>query len=248
MILTALLLLADLEIASVTPTKDVLITDEPFHVTVVVKNHGAEAAKDVKVKVGVNALTFMDHLVAPKGWTCEEGPQFGYVLSCTTPSLAPEAEANVTIEMAAPQHSAMPYRIGATVQSSTEETTDAKNLLEKVLSIVSSPTNAELSLTATSEAKQVNITVKNAGPDDARDVMVVITEAQKLAFHASGDGWTCKDQKCTRPLLRAGKSATLKVETVAPPAGMKAVVSARVRADRIREAVSKDNGAKIAVP
>ena len=244
MILSALLLLAGIEITSVVPTKDVLITDEPFQIAVHVKNNGDAEAKDVKVKLGVNTLTFMNDLAAPKGWTCEHGARFGYAVACTTPALGPGAEADFALAMAAPQHSAMPYRIGARVESADHQ----DHVLEKVLSIVSSETNAELALTATIEAKQVNVEVKNAGPDDARDVMVVINEASGLAFAASGDGWKCKDEICTRPLLRAGTNAALKVKTAAPPAGKQATVSARVRADRIREAVIKDNGVKVTVP
>ncbi len=241
MIVSALLLLANVEITSVTPSKDVLMTDEPFHVAVHVKN-GATETEDVKVKLGVNTLTFFSELSAPKGWTCEHGARFGYAVSCTTPSLAPNAEGEFTLTMAAPQHSAMPYRVGARVESG-----DASDVKEKVLSIVSSKTHAELALTASVEAKRVNVEVKNAGPDDARDVMVVVNEATNLAFAASGDGWKCKDEICTRALLRAGTSASLKVETAAPPAGKQATVSARVRADRIREDVIKDNGAKITI-
>ncbi len=241
MIVTALLLLANIEITSVTPSKDVLMTDEPFHVAVHVKN-GATETKDVKVKLGVNTLSFMNELVAPKGWTCERGARFGYAVSCTTPSLAANAEGDFTLTMAAPQHSAMPYRVGARVESG-----DASDVKEKVLSIVSSKTHAELALTTSVAAKQVKVEIKNAGPDDARDVMVVV-ESSGLAFTASGDGWKCKDAICTRALLRAGTSASFKVVTAAPPDGKQATVSARVRADRIREDVIKDNGAKITVP
>lgn len=246
--LAALLLLADLEIASVAPAKDVLTTDELFRVAVRVRNHGPAEAKDVKVKVGVNMLTFMNDLAAPEGWTCEAGPVFGYALSCTTPSLAAEAEAELTVTMATPQHSAMPYRIGASVQSSTEEAVTANNLREKVVAIVSSETNAELSLTAVHEANQVKIEVRNAGPHDAREVMVVVNEANRLAFAASGEGWTCAGGICTLPMLRAGTSSGLAVQTAAAPPGTKATVSARVRADRVREAAIKDNGAKVTVP
>lgn len=237
--LATLLLLADLEVTSVAPAKDVLITDELFRVAVRVHNRGPAEAKDVKVKIGVNTLTFMNDLAAPKGWTCEQGPQFGYALACTTPSLAAEAEAEFNVTFATPQHSAMPYRIGASVESATEDAVPANNLKEKVVSVVSSETNAELSLTARAEANQAKIEVLNAGPHDAREVMVVLNEA----FAASGDGWKCEGKLCMLPLLRAGTSATLTVR-----ADAKARVSARVRADRVREAVIKDNGVKVTLP
>jgi len=244
MMLSTLLLLADLEVTSVAPAKDVLITDELFRVAVRVRNHGPAEAKDVKVKVGVNTLTFMNDLSAPKGWTCEQGPQFGYALSCTTPSLAAEAEAELNVTFATPQHSAMPYRIGGRVESATEDKVATNDVKETVVSVVSSKTNAELSLTARAEVNQVKVEVSNAGPDDARDVMVVLNEANHLALAASGKGWKCGGGLCTLPLLRAGTSATLNVQA----AGEKATISARVRADRVREAVIKDNGAKITLP
>jgi len=246
--LAALLLLADLEVTSVAPAKDVLTTDELFRVAVRVQNHGPAEAKDVKVKVGVNTLTFMNDLSAPQGWTCEQGPQFGYVLSCTTPSLAADAEAEFNVTFATPQHSALTPRISGSVESTTEDANPENNLNHKSVSVVSSKTNAELSLTARAEANQVKVEVRNAGPDDARDVMVVLNEASHLAIAASGKGWKCKRALCTLPLLRAGKSATLTAQTAAPPAGTKATISARVRADRVREASIKDNGAKVTLP
>lgn len=234
MILAALALLADLAV-SVAPAKDVLITDELFRVAVRVHNRGTAEAKDVKLKIGVNTLTYMNELAAPKGWTCENGPVFGYALTCTASTLAAGESAEMNVTFATPQHSAMTYRIGAVVESK-EDSAEVNNKSEKAVAVVSSETNAELSLTITPDAK---IAVHNAGPHDAREVMVVLNEA----FKTSGDGWKCKGKLCTLPLLRAGASSTLTVR-----ADAKATVSARVRADRVREAVIKDNGAKVTLP
>jgi Domain of unknown function DUF11 len=237
MTLATLLLLADLQIASVKPVKPALTTDETFTVAVKVHNSGPEAAKDVKVTLGVNALSYLKSAAAPKGWTCEQGPVFGYALVCTAPSLAPEADAELTLTLASPQHSAMTYRVGGRVQSATGD--DRK---EQAMIIEATKANAELSLTANVEANQVNVEVKNAGPHDAKDVMVVLSEAKKLDFKASGHGWKCNGAVCTRPLLKAGTSASLKVASVA-----QATLSLRVRAEKNRES-AKDNAAKVTLP
>ena len=247
MMLATLLLLADLEIASVTPVKNTLTTDETFTVAVQVRNRGPEEAKDVKVTVGVNALSFMQGLTAPNGWTCETGPIYGYALSCTTPSLAPDAEASFTMTMASPQHSAMTYRIRGRVQSSTGDGDETNDTREVAISTIATKTNADLSLTATSEANQMNVEVRNLGPQDARDIMVVLNEANGLPITASGRGWKCSGVICTRPLLKLGATATLKVRTAAPAPGTKATVSARVRAESNRES-AKNNAAKLTLP
>ena len=247
MLAATLLLLADLEIAAVTPVKDVVTSDETFRVAVRVHNRGPEAAKDVKVTVGVNALSFMKNVEAPTGWTCEQGPLFGYALACTAPSLAAEAEAEFTMTMASPQHSAMTYRVGGRVESSSEDGTPGNDTLQKGIAIEGTEANAELSLTARTEANRVKLEVLNAGPHDAREVMVVLSEAGHLPLRASGRGWKCDGPLCTLPALKAGTTATLTVATAAPPPDKKAVVSARVRAERNRE-LAKDNGAKVTLP
>jgi hypothetical protein len=238
MTLAALLLLADLEIASVKPVKPTLTTDETFTVAVRVHNRGPEAAKDVKVTVGVNALSFMKNLSAPKGWTCEEGPIFGYALSCTAPSLAPDADAELTMTMASPQHSAMTYRVGGRVQSSSEDGNEANDRREQGIPIEATEANAELSLKATKESNQTHVEIRNAGPHDAREVMVVFS----APIQASGRGWKCDGTICKRPLLKSGATATLKVN-----AASKATVSARVRAEKNRES-AKDNAANVTLP
>ncbi|MGZ5473072.1 MAG: CARDB domain-containing protein [Thermoanaerobaculia bacterium] len=247
MLAATLLLLADLEIASVTPVKDVVTTDETFRVAVRVHNRGPEAAKDVKVTLGVNALTFMKNVDAPEGWTCEQGPIFGYTLACTAPSLAPEAEAEFTMTLASPQHLAMTYRVGGRVEASSQDGDEGNDVRQKGIPIDATEANAELSLTAAAEASRVKVEVRNAGPHDAREVMVVLSEAGHLPLKASGRGWKCDGPLCTRPALKAGTTATLTVATAAPPPGGKAVVSARVRAEQNRES-AKDNGATVTLP
>ena len=242
MTLAALLLLADLEIASVKPVKPALTTDETFTVAVRVHNRGPEPAKDVKVTLGVNALSYFGKVAAPKGWTCEAGPLFGYALSCTAPAMAADGDAEFTVTMASPQHSAMTYRVGGRVQAATEDGNGANDRLEQGIPIEATKSNAELSLEATAEAKQLNVEVRNAGPHDARDVMVVLSEAKDLTFKASGRGWKCSGAVCTRPKLAAGTSAALKVAAVP-----NATISARVRAEQNRES-AKDNAAKVTLP
>ena len=243
MTLAALLLLADLEIASLQPVKPSVTTDETFAVTVRVHNCGPEEAKDVKVTVGVNALSLLKELSAPKGWTCEQGPVFGYALACTAPSLAPEAEADLTLTLASPQHLAMTYRVSGRVQSGTGDVNRANDRREQGIPLEATDVHAELSLKATAEANQVNVEVQNSGPHDARDVTVVLSEASHLDFKASGGGWKCTGAVCTRPLLKAGATAALRVATARSPA----TLSLRVRAEKNRES-AKDNGAKVTLP
>jgi hypothetical protein len=232
MTLAALLLLADLEIVSVISAKPALTTDETFSVAVKIHNRGPEEAKDVKVTIGANALSYFKSISAPKGWTCEKGQQFGYALACTVPSLASDAEVELTATLASAQHQAMTYRVGGRVQSATKDENDTNDRKQQSLAIEATKDNAELSLTAATEADHVNVEVRNAGPNDAREVMVVLSEA----VNASGRGWKCEGAVCTRPLLKKGTSATLQVDAQA--------IAARVRAEKNRES-ARDNAVKL---
>ncbi len=81
--------------------------------------------------------------------------------------------------------------------------------------------------------------MKNDGPDEAKDVLVVITNAAL----ASGDGWTCEPTAhgvaCTRPALAANTTAMLEARGTSS-----AAMEAHVRAEKVLEMQPRDNGAK----
>lgn len=242
---------ADLSV-SIHSAKDLVVVDETFRVLYRVRNEGPDEAKGIHAKFGVNALTFIDGIRAPEGWKCEQGPLFGYVLTCTTSSLAAGTEAEFTLNLAAPQHSATTYRIGAAVNALTDDPAPENNNPQKGVGLDSTDMVADLSLTARTEANQVRIDVSNAGPKDARGLMVVLAEESGILLTATGKGWKCGAPgarlTCSRPELRAGTSSGLSVTSAAPPSGRNVKVSARVRAEKILENKTGDNAASVTLP
>lgn len=232
MILPAILLAltADVEVLSVVPSKREVFNDESFAYTVRVRNHGPDAAEGVKVTAGTNASSLLRALDAPPEWTCDaKGPRFGYSLSCTTPTLAAGAEAELTMSLAAPQPNAMTYRVGASVSTKSTDPKRDGNRREVNLALRVAPSNAELSIAprAARDAERVTFDVRNGGPDAAREVMVVLENASL----ASGDGWKCAPSAtgvaCTRAQLRPKQSSSISAR--GPDA---ARITARVRAEK----------------
>jgi hypothetical protein len=226
-----------LEVLSVLPAKKFVHTDETFTFTIRVRNAGPDAANEVKLRAGANAEALVRSIEGPPEWTCDAaGPRFTSVTICTTPTLAAGAESAFTVTLAAPQPSAMTYRIGAAISA---KGVSAKRL-EANMVLIPSDVNAELSMSAkTLDEERAAFEVRNDGPDEAKDVLVVITGAAL----ASGDGWTCEPAAhgvvCTRPALAKGVASALEARGAAS-----AKMEARVRAEQIHDSQSQDNGAK----
>ena len=232
-----MILAALLEILSVLPEKRFVNTDETFTFTVRVRNAGPDAASEVKLRAGANAEALLRSIEGPPEWTCDAaGPRFASATTCTTPSLAPDAQAEFKVTLAAPQPSAMTYRVGAAISAKGIRT----KVLESNLILIPSDVNAELSMSARKiDEERAAFDVRNDGPDEAKDVLVVIANAAL----AGGDGWKCEPTAhgvaCTRPALSAKTTSTLEARGTAS-----AAMEARVRAEKIHEMQPRDNGAK----
>lgn len=232
-----MILAALLEILSVLPANRAVNTDETFTFTVRVRNAGPDAANEVKLRAGANADALLHSIEGPPEWKCDApGPRFASAVTCTTPTLAPDAQAEFKVTLAAPQPSAMTYRIGAAISAKGIRT----KLLEANLDLVPSEANAELSMSARKlDEERAAFDVRNDGPHEASGVLVVIANAAL----ASGDGWTCAPTThgvaCSRATLAAGTTSTLEARGTAS-----AVMEARVRAEQNLEMQPRDNGAK----
>jgi hypothetical protein len=242
MILSVLLLLtADLEVLSVKPADQMVRTDQTFSFVVRVRNHGPDAAEQVRVRAGGNASAVMYGITGPAEWTCDApGPRFTAADACTTPTLAPGAEAELTVKLAAPQPTAVTYRVGAAVSSRSQDPQNQNNRLEVNMILKPSVTHAELTVSGrVVDAERAAFEVRNDGPENAPEVLVVVANAAL----ASGPGWTCtptsKGVACTRPGLEAGATATLEARGASS-----ARLEARVRAEQIMEEVPHNNAAR----
>jgi large repetitive protein len=232
---------ADLEIVSLVPSQTSMLTDETFRYTVRVRNLGPDAASQVSVAAGANAMALFRGITAPKGWTCDASrPWFGYALNCSTPTLAPGAEAEFVVTLGAAQHSAMTYRINALIATTTRDPVELNNAANVPLTLRTGEVEAELALTATG----ARFEVRNNGPHAATQVTIVATGA---VMTASGPGWKCTSHEtsvaCTRASLGAGKTAAIVVRPKKP-----AVIEARVRAEKIYDQIGRNNAASVTLP
>lgn len=240
---------ADLEITSVVPSKASVFTDETFQFTVRVLNHGPDAAGQVSVAAGPNALGLLKNITAPQGWTCDGArPRFDYALVCSTMTLAANATAEFVMTLGASQHTAMTYRVSAIATASTPDPVGQNNRREVPLSLQTSETHAELELTAADDTKgRARLEVFNHGPHAAREVTVV---AEGVALSASGTGWQCTapgvSVACTRATLAAGERAvlTLRPTNAATPT---VVIASRVRAEKIYDEKGSNNATRTTI-
>lgn len=249
MILPILALVADLAVLEAVPGKTSLAYDETFTLAARVQNLGPDAAENVRVNVGGNAGSFLMSATAPAGWTCDPLPRYASALTCTAPALAAGAEARFTLTLTAPQPAANTYRAGASINSSSSDPSRANNVLEVDLGLVQPARSAALRITPVPAANpvaqgseiRVRYDVHNAGPDDARDVLVLF-ESQH-PFTLSGAGWSCAGNTCTRAELRAGATAPIELRATAPAIESRIDFHARVRAEQIFDSDRRDNDA-----
>lgn len=245
---------ADLEVLSVVPSQPSVFTDQTFQFTVRVRNLGPAAAENVSVAAGANALALLRGVTAPAGWTCDAfAPRFGYAATCTAPTLAAGAEAELTLRLTAPQHSAMTYRVSALAAASTSDPVELNNGRQTNVALRTSETHAELALTAKAEPNgRARFAVVNNGPHDAREVLVVVGQGlpEGPTISASGPGWKCaapgKSVACTRATLASSATAGIVAKAIAP-AEASIIIEARVRAEQVYDANGRNNAATATV-
>lgn len=247
MILPILALVADLAVLEAVPGKTSLAYDETFTLSARVQNLGPDAAENVRVNIGGNAFSFLTHATAPAGWTCDPLPRYASALTCTAPALVSGAEARFTLTLTAPQPAANTYRAGASINASSTDPSRANNVREVDIGLVQPARTAALRITPVPAANpvaqgseiRVRYDVYNAGPDAARDLLVLF-ESQH-PFTVSGAGWSCAGNACTRAELPAGATAPLELRATAPGAETQIDFFARVRAEQIFDNDRGDN-------
>lgn len=224
MILAALLLAAtaDLYVPEVTASKTAVQYGETFSFTARVTNLGPDAAEEVVVSLGGNTSSLLKSVTAPPGWSCQSTPRYALTLFCTAPSLAANAEAQFTMTLAAPQPSASTFRVGAGIGSSATDPRSRNNSLDQEIALVSPPRTAALHVTGSAASNpvaeggdiRVIYDVRNGGPDDTGNLLVLLSA--EVPFTATGAGWNCTGNTCTRAALRAGTSAPIELRATAP--------------------------------
>jgi hypothetical protein len=240
---------ADLEIVSIAPSSPSVMTDETFQFTVRVRNLGPDAAQQVSVAAGVNALSLFRSITGPPAWTCDAPrPWFGYALNCSIATLEPLAEAEFSVILGAPQHTATTYRLSARAATPTADPVNQNDTQQLNMTLRSSPVQAELAMSAVAtEPGRVRLDVRNNGPDAAQELTAVVTGSEVTV---SGSGWNCgapgTHVACTRGTLSAGATAALLVRAtdVTKPT---VVIESRVRAEKNDDSNRANSGTTVTV-
>jgi hypothetical protein len=226
-----------LEILSVLPAKETVRTDETFTFAVRLRNAGPDAAQEVKLRAGSNASALIHAIEGPPDWKCDQsGPRFTSVTICSTATMPALAEVEFRVTAAAPQPSAVTFRVGAAVS--------AKGIpskrLEANLNLIGADSRSELSTSARKiDDERAAFDVRNDGPDDAKEVVVVIANAAL----ASAEDWTCAPTGhgvvCRRATMKAGTASTFEARGKSS-----AAMEAQVRAELNLEEKPRDNAAR----
>lgn len=226
---------SDLEILSLVPSQQSVVNAETFHYTIHVRNAGPDPAQNVRFAAGANHMAFFRGIVAPEGWTCDSNtPLFGYGLTCVRDVLQSQESAEFVVTLAAPQPTAMTYRISAVISSDTPDAQPGNDRHDLSLSLGASRHIADLSLAAKMDGAMAKLEVRNAGPEEAKELTLIIRhDAASPAIRAKGRGWKCGPDAshvvCTRAALSNNTSAPVEVHA---PSGEAVVVTARVRSEK----------------
>jgi hypothetical protein len=214
----------DVGFASFRPKKTVARTGEDFTMRVDVANRGPDDAPNVRLTLTSSELnTLFAGVEGPAGWDC--GPlQYTATIDCSNALLPAGADHELRIRLQIPMY--VPdgdMDLTGRLFSSGFERNPADNFRPAKISVHPSEIRADLELTIPSLPRYpigsdavVPVDVTNAGPHDARNVLVVFTRGTNapLPLHAEGEGWACEaagaeQVACTRPLLAAKTSAPI---------------------------------------
>jgi hypothetical protein len=254
---------ADLAVVSATSSKPTVATGERFTLTLRAINRGPDASPDVTagfILFYQGEALYLLGTTAPAGWTCNSG-------LCQNASFAAGAEAEIQVNVLAPAHItegvpldiiaeilpkpiAIDSRLAATAESVPDP--DRSNNERRVaIALVPAAGHADLQIAATPSANPVpkgaaatvTLHVANGGPDDAHDVIVLVTSGFGIGgvdvpLTPSADGWTCVPESerreawtCRRPLLAAGAAAPIRFQFTAPQHEAKDYFYSRILAE-----------------
>jgi uncharacterized repeat protein (TIGR01451 family) len=202
--------------------QDPVKAGEPITYTLSVHNDGPDDAHDVLLVDTLPHGAAFERASGP-GWICWE--RSGRV-TCGLSALAAGASAQVTVVVNAPSDGGA-YVNAAEVSSDEEDPDESDNSAQETTTVIP---QADLRITkgddedpvAPNEPFSYQLTVTNAGPSGASQVLVEDTLPHDVTFRgASGQGWRCEEAlgavRCERGWIAAGGQASLVID-VTPPA------------------------------
>jgi hypothetical protein len=222
---------ADLQITRFITSKSTVTAGEPFTVVMHWRNAGPDAAHGIVATIGENSGGLVITGNGSEHSVCE--PTFGGEGFTCRKDLPAGAEAEMVVTMLAPSENASGFAAHGRVVADTPDPNLADNSGTVPLTLQPASANGDLSITPNTQSHRVAadahfsvpLTVRNAGPDEANDVYVVLafTPGTRIPVSASGAGWSCTNPEdapwnvvCRRPQLASGVTSQLVVEATAP--------------------------------
>ena len=212
--------LADLSVSKV-DSLDPVAAGATFGYTLSVTNAGPSSAANVAVTDTLPAeVTFVS--ANGTGWSCSESAG---TLSCTRSSLAVGAATVITATVTAPtQGTSLSNTVTVAADTADPNATDNTATESTVVSAL-----ADLSMikvdsvdpVAASATFDYTLSVTNAGPSSAANVVVTDTLPAEVTFvSATGTGWSCSESagtlSCTRSTLAVGAAPVITATVTAP--------------------------------
>ena len=225
---------ADLSVTNVAAPATA-VSGQPVTYTVTVANAGPSNAANVSLGNPIPANTAFASLTSPAGWSCTT-PAVGATgtVNCTTASLAPSTAVFTLVVDVFPGTTAATISSTATVSSSTSDPNVGNESATATTPLTAS---ADVSVTSSAPASVIagqtlsyTITVTNAGPSNASNVLVTAATPPSTTFasvNATGaGGWFCTTPpigstgtvSCLNADVGPGSSTITLVVTVDPAA------------------------------
>jgi uncharacterized repeat protein (TIGR01451 family) len=217
---------ADLGITKSTPTTNAA-AGAPVTYTIVVTNHGPDAATSVTMTDVLPVSLKFQSLTSPGGFSCTT-PAAGATgtISCTAASLANGAAATFTLVVTSASNASGAIANTASVSGTPSDPSSGNN--SATVSFTAGSADLSVGGTATPNGSTITyvFTVTNSGPDGA--VNPVFTDAlpSSLLFQSfTAPGWACTTPavgttgtiSCTAASLASGGTGTITIVTTVAP-------------------------------
>ncbi len=214
----------DLAVTAFKVDKLNVVTGEKITATATMRNNGPAVRATMRISSFFDRF-FPVSAAGPAGWTCTADAYFGM---CTTESFPAGGEADFRFEVLAPAN--IPVTAAVLEFSAITDVRDQvpDNNTRRSLSIIVKPSarRSELALTIDTPrlvpvrtAATTAVHVDNRGPDDARNVRIVISGLPQ-AVTAEGDGWTCERAAefiaCRRDRIAVNEDAPVQLSWTTP--------------------------------
>lgn len=221
---------ADMELLAMEVLDSDVKSEETFDVRIRVRNRGVTDAHDVRMSFSTLGSRLVQRVVAPPEWNCAGGPYpaFDAYVDCSTSRMASGDIAEFLVSLAVRVPPSGRLEMFASVYSPTRDPDGSNQRRSLDVPVTSATSNVALSVHGTTttgrvmpgEPVEVAFEVRNAGPDEAEDVLLILRP--NVALTAAGEGWACGGLSthvaCRRSGLAAGSSATVVLRGVAPAA------------------------------